>query len=235
MLKPYYENTHCKLYHGDCLDSLNLLDLQFDLLCTDPPYKITSKGNIGSMGGMLATQDCKKGKLFKEYKIDHDKWLKLCFDKLKDKTHAYIMSNQVNFRSLCDISERTGFKYHKALIWNKGNKIAGCYYMNSFEFIIFLHKGISKPINNCGCSDILSIPNKKLKDGSGVVIRPTEKPVELMKVLISNSTQENEIVLDPFCGIGSVGIACMELNRKCVLIEKDEHYCEVTAKRLEKL
>ena len=55
-------------------------------------------------------------------------------------------------------------------------------------------------INNCGTADILSIPNKKTKGEDGKNIHDTEKPVELMKILIENSSQEGDIVLDPFIG-----------------------------------
>lgn len=229
---PYYSNELGALYFGDCLDVLKIHE-EFDLLLTDPPYEVTQKGNLGTMGGMLATEDSKKGKFFNEYFIDHSEWLNKCYNALKEQTHAYIMSNQVSFRDLCDIAEECDFSYHKALIWNKGNKIAGRFYMNSFEFIIFMRKGRAKKINDCGCADILTIPNKKTKDENGKNIHATEKPVELMEILIRNSTNENDLVLDPFAGSGSTGVACINTNRRFFLIEKDEKYCEITAKRLE--
>lgn len=109
MIKPYYENPFGKLYHGDCLEVLPNLDVKFDLLCTDPPYEVTQKGSLGTMGGILATEESKKGKLFNEYKIDHGEWIKSVYEALKDNTHAYIMSNQVSFRNLCNIAEKQGF------------------------------------------------------------------------------------------------------------------------------
>lgn len=63
-------------------------------------------------------------------------------------------------------------------------------------------------------------------------LHPTQKPVELIKDLIKTYTNENDIVLDFTSGSGTTGIACMETNRRCVLVEKEEKYCEITIKRL---
>ena len=83
-----------------------------------------------------------------------------------------------------------------------------------------------------GTSDILSIPNNKTKGIDGKNLHDTEKPVELMKILIDNSSQPDEIVLDPFMGIGSVGIACKMLNRQFMGIELDENYYKIAKDRI---
>jgi len=106
--------------------------------------------------------------------------------------------------------------------------------MSQFEYILFGRKGKAKRINNCGTSDILSIPNKKTKV-NGKNTHDTEKPVELMEILIDNSTRENEIVLDPFIGVGAVAIASEKLNRRWIGIEIEEKYCEIAKKRIEEI
>ena len=73
---------------------------------------------------------------------------------------------------------------------------------------------------------------KKTKGIDGKNLHDTEKPVELMKILVGNSSQENSIVLDPFMGIGSTGIACKELNRRFVGIEIDKDYFDIAQKRI---
>lgn len=75
-------------------------------------------------------------------------------------------------------------------------------------------------------------PYKKLKDSNGKNLHDTEKPVELMKILIDNSSKENDIVIDPFMGIGSTGVAAKELNRRFVGIEIDETYFNIAKKRI---
>lgn len=64
-------------------------------------------------------------------------------------------------------------------------------------------------------------------------LHPTQKPVALIEDLVKTYTNENELVLDFTCGSGTTGIACMNTKRKCVLIERDEKYCEITIKRLQ--
>ena len=61
---------------------------------------------------------------------------------------------------------------------------------------------------------------------------PSEKPIELMKILIENSCNENDIVFDPFMGLGSTGIACKLSNRNFIGIEKDEKYFEIAQDRI---
>lgn len=224
-----------KYKRGDCIELMREMpDCSIDLIVTDPPYKINKKGCTGSMGGMMATDKSKKGLLFEHTNIEHHKWLEQCFRVLKDDTHMYIMTNQVNFRELCNIAEDVGFKYHKALIWDKGNKISGRFYMNSFEFIIFMRKGKARQINNCGCADIIRVQNKKSKDPiTGENLHDTEKPVELMKILVENSSLKGGVVMDPFMGIGSVGLACIELCRNFIGYEIDDYYFNIAMNRFE--
>ena len=127
-----------------------------------------------------------------------------------------------------------GFHFIKSLIWNKGNKIMGQYYMSQFEYILFFRKGKGIKINNCGTSDILSVPNTKSKDENGKNLHDTEKPVELMQILVENSSKENDIVIDPFMGIGSTGLACVNTNRKFIGIELDNNYYDIAKNRLSK-
>lgn len=142
------------------------------------------------------------------------------------------MTNHINLIKMLSTFTKVGFHFIKSLIWDKGNKIMGQYYMSQFEYILFFRKGKSKKINNCGTSDILSVSNKKTKDEKGNNLHDTEKPVDLMKILIGNSSNENDVVLDPFMGIGSCGLACKELNRQFVGIELDPNYFEIAKKRI---
>ena len=142
------------------------------------------------------------------------------------------MTNHINLIHILNTFTANGFHFIKSLIWDKGNKIMGQYYMSQFEYILFFRKGKGIKINDCGTSDILSVPNKKLKDTNGKNLHDTEKPVDLMKILIENSSAENELVLDPFMGIGSTGIACMNTNRNFIGIELDQKYFEIAEKRI---
>ena len=224
-----------KLLQGDCLELMKKIPNEsIDLIVTDPPYRVTSKGNTGNSGGMLKKDIFSKGKVFTYNDIDCIKYAPEFYRILKDGTHLYIMTNHKNLAHMINTFLNSKFHFIKSLIWNKGNKIMGHYYMSQFEYILFFRKGKGKKINNCGISDILSIPNKKTKNLKGENLHDTEKPVELMKILIENSSKENEIILDPFMGSGTTGVACVNTNRNFIGIELDENYFNIAKDRIEK-
>lgn len=171
----------------------------------------------------------KQGKLFKHNDIKFSEWLPEVYRILKPNTHCYVMINARNLKELQQDAEDAGFIYQQILVWDKGNNVPNKYYMNSYELVLMLRKGRAKNINNMGTSNILRIPNiLKVKK------HPTEKPPELMKVMIENSSQEGDTVLDPFMGVGGTGVACKECNRNFIGIEIDEKYYTIAAERLNK-
>lgn len=224
-----------ELYNKNCLDVLKFIkDGSVDLIVTDPPYRTTSRGNAGNSGGMLQKKENMNGKVFTYNSIDCSEYAPEFYRLLKDGSHCYIMTNHINLINMLNTFTNCGFHFIKSLIWDKGNKIMGQYYMSQFEYILFFRKGKGVRINNCGTSDILSIPNKKLKGEDGKNLHDTEKPVELMRILIENSTKENDIVIDPFMGIGATGVACKQCNRGFVGIELDTNYYNIAQERIDK-
>ena len=222
-----------QLYNGDCLELMkNIPDGSVDLVLTDPPYPTTSRGNAGNSGGMLQKEINKKGKVFKHNNIDCTEYAPEFYRVLKDGSHCYVMTNHINLIKMLNVFTDCGFHFIKSLIWNKGNKIMGQYYMSQFEYILFFRKGYGKKINNCGTSDILSVPNKKTKDENGKNIHDTEKPIELMQILIENSSNENDVVLDSFMGVGATALACINTNRNFIGIELDKGYFDIAEKRI---
>lgn len=223
-----------KLINENAIDFMKILeDESVDLVVTDPPYPTTKRGSTGNSGGMCKKKEFSNGKVFKHNDIKPIEYIPELYRILKDGSHCYIMTNHVNLYEILTVAKESGFHFIKSLIWNKGNKIMGQAYMSQFEYILFFRKGKFKKINKCGTSDILDIPNKKTKDENGKNIHDTEKPVELMKVLIENSSLENELVLDPFIGVGAVALACEELHRNYIGVELDENYYNIAKRRIE--
>jgi site-specific DNA-methyltransferase (adenine-specific) len=228
------KNTpRAKLICGECVEQLKLLDdNSIDLIVTDPPYKVTSRGSAGNSGGMLQKKINKKGQVFAYNNIDCSEYAPEFYRVLKDGSHCYVMTNYVNLIKMLNTFTNCGFHFIKCLIWDKGNKIMGQYYMSQFEYIMFFRKGKGIKINHCGTSDILSYPNIKTKDENGNNLHDTEKNVDLMEVLINNSSKEGEIVLDPFMGIGSTGIAAVRNSREFIGIELDPKYYDIAVQRI---
>lgn len=224
-----------KVYNKDALEIMGEMgDNSIDLIIIDPPYKTTKRGisKKTTTGGLVRSELGRQGKIFKYNDIKPQEYIPELYRVLKEGSHCYIMTNHVNLQEMINVATESGFHFIKCLIWDKGNKIMGQCYMSQFEYILFLRKGKHKKINNCGTSDILSVPNKKTKDENGKNLHDVEKPVELMKILIENSSLEGDTVLDCFMGIGSTGIACAITNRNFVGIELDECYFNIAKERI---
>lgn len=223
-----------QIHNKDVLELMKTMsDESIDLIVTDPPYKVTARGNAGNSGGMMQDKLSMQGKIFKHNDIKPSEYIPEFYRLLKDGSHCYIMTNHVNLHEMLNVAKESGFHFIKSLVWNKGNKIMGQYYMSQFEYILFFRKGRGKKINKCGTADILEIPNKKTKGEDGKNIHDTEKPVELMKVLIENSSNIDEVVFEPFMGVGSTIMACIELDRKYIGCEIDEKYYNIAKNRIE--
>ena len=222
------------IYNKNCLDVFKTIsDESIDLIATDPPYHVMARGTSGNAGGMLQKQINRDGKVFEFNDINVSEYAPEFFRVLKDGSHLYVMTNHINLIEMLNTFTKVGFHFIKSLIWDKGNKIMGTFYMSQFEYILFFRKGFGKKINNCGTSDIMSIPNNKTKAPNGSNYHDTEKPVELFKILIENSTQKGEVVMDPFMGIGGCGVACKQLGRSFIGCEIDKKYFDVAKNRIE--
>ena len=138
------------------------------------------------------------------------------------------MINGRNLKELQVEAEKVGFKFCNLLVWVKNNQTPHKFFMSRTEFILMLRKGKERYINNLGTSNVFTYPNIM-----GNKLHPTEKPIELMRDLILNSTNEGDKVLDPFMGSGSTCLACKQTNREYYGIEIDEKYYNIAKKRLE--
>ena len=230
-----------KLYNQDCIEVLKYMpDESIDLVVTDCPYHIVqggcTTGLYGNPSGVLnrdyakATEDTeytRKGKIFKYNDIKFEEWLPHIYRVLKQDTHCYIMINARNLAELQTKAEKVGFKFQNILIWYKNNSTPNRYYLNSYEMILMLRKGKAKNINNMGTKNVLEINNI-----IGNKTHPTEKPVELMKILIETSSNGGGMVLDLFMGTGSTGVACKESGRDFIGIEIDKKYYDIAKERI---
>lgn len=223
-----------KIYNKDCLQVMrDMPNESVDLICTDPPYKVTQRGSNGTMSGYWATDIARKGEIFAHNDIDIEEYLPEFYRILKPDAHCYIMCNNLNLPHFFDVINKSEFHFVKLLVWDKHSKICGRYYMGQVEHIFMLRKGKDKPINNCGTSDLLSFANKRDKKIDGSNIHDSQKPIGLMATLISNSSNINEIVFDPFMGSGTTAIACLQTGREFIGCEIDKEYFDLAIKRLQ--
>ena len=219
------------LRQGDCLELMkDIPDESIDLLVTDPPYKIVQGGCTNKAVRLKGSnqEQLKKGTLFNNNSIKFSEWIPEVYRVLKNNSHCYIMSNDRNINELLNICEKVGFKLLNILVWGKSKHSPNRYYLKNCEFIVFLRKGKAKNINNMGTKQLLLIDNVENKN------HPSEKPIKLMEILIKNSSDEKDIVLDCFMGSGTTGVASINTNRNFIGIELDENYFKIAKERIEK-
>lgn len=192
-----------------------LKDESFDCIITDPAYKCISGGK-GSCSGILSKND---GKIFEENNIKFSEWLPDAYRVLKEGSHAYIFTNFLNLQKLMEEVQKVGFKIHNLLVWEKNNATPNRWYMKNCEYVLLCRKGKAKAINNKG-----SMTVSKFDNIIGNKIHETEKPIDLISYYMSNSTNENDWILDPFGGSMVLNIAGLKYNRKVFSIEKAHNY-----------
>lgn len=200
-----------------------------DLIVTDPPYKTITGGDSNGKNserpkGMLDGNR----KLFKHQSMKISNWMSETYRVLKDDSHCYIFTNSLNLKEMLIESEKSGFKLHNLLVWEKNNCTPSQYYMKNCEYVLFLRKGKAKWINDIGGSKTVH----KFNNIIGNKLHPTQKPVDLLEFYIKNSSNEGDIVFDPFMGSGSTAIAALNTGRQYLGFELDEQYIDVSNERL---
>jgi site-specific DNA-methyltransferase (adenine-specific) len=218
------------LYLGDALEILPSL-VPADLVCSDPPYRVSKGGfasNLQLEGGF--------GGWMKEYgnqgdivdcDIEFSDWMASVFDSVSDRSHAYFMSNGRNLKNMQIAAEAVGFRLHTVLVWDKRTALPNKYYQNVTEFGLFMFKGKARTINDPASKNLVTIFQRDVSP------HPTEKPVELMRLWIGNSTVADQTVLDPFMGSGTTGVAALQLHRSFVGIEKHPRWFDIACHRIE--
>lgn len=184
-------------------------DGSIDLLITDPPYESLEKHRKIGTTTRLKNSQSSSNEWFEIFPNDRfNELFELIYKKLKTNSHFYMFCDQETMFIAKPIAENVGFKFWKPLIWDKVAIGMGYHYRARYEMILFFEKGKRK-LNNLATPDILSC--KRVHKGY-----PTEKPKELMKILINQSSSIGDLVVDPFCGSGSVGAAALDTKRSFV-------------------
>ena len=205
----------------------NIPSSSVDLIVTDPPYPVISggPGDKTSPQGVIKSND---GKIFKHNDIHIKEWIYECYRVLKPNTHIYIMVNFLNLSEYLIEIQKAKFKLHNLLVWKKNNVTPNRWYMKNAEYTIFAYKGSAKRINNVGQSNTVH----EIKNITGNKVHPTEKPIELMDLNINNSSNKNDLVLDPFMGSGSVALSCINNKRNYIGFEIDKDYYNIINNRI---
>jgi site-specific DNA-methyltransferase (adenine-specific) len=204
------KGRHFSLHQGDAVAWLRSLpDASVDLVVTDPPYESLEKHRAIGTTTRLKKSKASSNEWFTVFPNTRfaDLFAEL-YRVLKRDRHFYLFCDQETMFIAKPVGEAAGFRFWKPLVWDKQKMGMGYHYRARYEMILFFEKGKRK-LNNLGIPDIISV--LRIRNGY-----PTEKPADVARVLIEQSTQPGEIVVDPFAGAGSTGIAALETRRRFV-------------------
>lgn len=216
------------LMHGDCLELMKEIpDESVDLVLTDPPYTMTKRGRSCRPNWMPNNMG---DNVFIGGIPDAEAWMAECFRVLKNRTHFYTFCNTNDLYKYLETAKKVGFKFHNLISMIKDTGMPNRWYLKQTEILLFFRKGSAKPINDMTSRDWAFVKMPRKSNGK---LHITQKPVDFISKIIGNSTVYNETVLDPFMGSGTTGVACKNLNRKFIGIEKDDKYFEIARNRIE--
>ena len=220
--KVYESNTN--IFHGNCIEFIKTIeDKSIDCLITDPPYGVDIQ--FGAYDNQLSRKIENDGNI-DDALLLLDTMLLEVKSKLKDDAHIYIFCNWKIYPQFNAIIIKH-FQIKNLIIWDKlfmGMGDLKGNYSSSYEMIVFAggnREFLTRPKNIIQC---------RFNDER---FHNTQKPVDLIKQLIENSTNVNETIFDPFLGSGSTVIAAKQLKRNFIGCEIDEQNYKITLKRLE--
>lgn len=180
-----------------------------DLIVTDPAYESLEKHRARGTTTRLKHSKASSNDWFKTFpNARFPQLLTEMYRVLKRNTHCYIFCDQETGLILHKITQDVmpkEFTFKKFLVWDKKKIGMGYSYRARHEWIMYLEKGKRK-LNNLGVADVIEHP--RVHNGY-----PTEKPVEVCEVLIMQSSLDGDLVIDPFCGSGSTGVAATLIGR----------------------
>ena len=208
-----------KITCADCLDVLrDLPDKCVDLVLTDPPY-----GGVNRKTNGLRNLD--KG-CADIVAFDFNAWLNEIVRICKGSVYIWCGHEQISdiFKKL-----NTNKFSTRLLIWEKTNPSpmnGDCIWLSGIEPCVYGKRGGAT--YNGFCQNTVIRANTERE-----TIHATQKPINLFSKLITTSSNENDLVLDCFSGSGTTAVACHNLNRRFICIEKDPEYHAASVKRLE--
>ena len=254
---PFFKLKDTVIFNEDCLKILHFIpEDSIDMIFADPPYMLSNNG-FSCQNGKRANVN--KGKWdksngFEEDTIFHNEWISACRRILKPEGTIWISGTYHSIDQCGYLLQKNNFHILNDIAWFKPNaspNLSCRFFTASHETIIWARKDKkAKHTFNYEAMKTGLFPEDKLKkentqmrsvwsmttprnDEKEYGKHPTQKPLDLLKRIVLASTKENDIVLDPFCGSGTTGVACRYLdNRLFIGIEIDKKYCELAKKRL---
>lgn len=249
------------IYQGDCIEVMKkeFLNDSINLIYADPPYNISGKPlelNNNKTGGPFHKINEKWDTW------DYDKyvnfslnWINQCHRVLNKSGSLYISCTYHSIAEIILSAKTNNFKLNNILVWYKTNSMPNITkrtFTHSTEFICWFVKGEKWKFNYPELKlinpertiqgqykqmrDFIQLPilqgKERIHDSSGKAIHPTQKPEKIIEIILTASSDKNDVVLDPFFGTGTTGIVAEKMKRNWVGIEKNSKYVIVAKERI---
>ena len=247
--KPCYKDENSALFIADTFDALDkMIPECADMIFADPPYFLSNDGFSCSGGKKVSVNKGNWDKLEsleEKHKFNRG-WIRLAKKVLKPNGTLWISGTLHNIYSVGMALEQEGFKILNNITWQKTNpppNLSCRYFTHSTETILWARKNnknarhffnyeLMKEMN--GGKQMKDVWTGNLTSAKEKVFgkHPTQKPLYLLEKIILASTQEKNLVLDPFCGSSTTGVACKLLDRNFIGIDNNEEFINLSKERL---
>ena len=243
-------NSDFRLHEGDCLTVIPQIENDVDMVFADPPYFLSNGGQTVKNGKVQSVNKGDWDKLVSDndaYVFTYE-WLSAVRDKMADNATIWVSGTHHNIFTLGRILPQLGFKILNVITWEKTNpppNFSCRFFTHSTEFIIWARKhpkvphyfdyDLMKRLNNDKqMKDVWRFPAiAKWEKSCGK--HPTQKPLALLAQIILASTKKDALILDPFAGSSTTGIAGHVLERRFIGIEQEFDYLKLSQARYEDL
>ena len=252
-VRSYFQskNNDFVLLHGDVRTVLHdRKGLCADMIFADPPYFL-SNGGFSVRGGQCVSVnkgDWDKSRGFKGDQEFNREWIKACRDRMSDSATIWICGTFHNIFSVANQLTELGFRILNAITWQKTNpppNLSCRFFTHSTEIIVWARK--SKTVPHYYNYDLMHklAGDRQMTDVGRMPAsapwektcgkHPTQKPLALVTRAILASTQEGALILDPFTGSSTTGIAANLLKRRFVGVDNEKKFLDMSIKRFKQI
>ena len=216
----------------DCLEGMSELpDACVDLIVTDPPYEFRDTRGGGAFGTAHRTYHAELNRLSKG--IDNEVLDEMV--RVMKRINIYIWCNKNQLRQYLDYFNDYGCSMD-LLTWHKSNPPPTCgnKYLSDTEYCLFFREKGVKVYGTYDTKHKYYVTPVNTED-KVMFNHPTVKPLDIIRNLVVNSSQEGDVVLDPYMGSGTTAAACVLTGRRYLGFEIDPIYYEVINRRLKSI
>lgn len=257
MLLNKIYNGDCVKIMNNIIDSDSI-----DIVYSDPPYNLSGKSlnliNNKTGGAFYKMNEPWDTWEYKEYISFTREWIKSCYKILKVSGSLYISCTFHNIGEIIISAKDQKFRLNNVITWYKTNampNITKRVFTHSTEYICWFVKGKRWKFNYEELKrfhphktktgehkqmrdiiDFIETPilqgKERIKSDIGRAAHPTQKPEKLIELILTASSEQGDLVLDPFFGTGTTGVVAKKMNRNWIGIEIDKKYYDIAQKRL---